>query len=971
MALEFGRPWFLLLLLLVPLMALWFRRARGGPLPWADRLALALRTVLVAALACALADLRFVQARKGRATALVQDISESIPDEARAAAAKSVERWLLDRDPEHEDVSYLVFAGGTGIETPFRGLGGLRPEDLRPLDPARVGSVLDRGATDVEAALRAAQASFPPESAARLVLLTDGNENRGEAAEAIRALAEAGVEVLVQPIRYDRPAEVLVEKVVAPPRARAGQPVSVRAVILSTEDGRPATLRFSDDQGRTLATREVTLRAGRNPFELRREFTAQGLHVTRVSVESPGDGDPVNNHGTAAVVAEGSPAVLVAARSEAEAEPLRRALVANDFFVNLVGLGDLPAGPGGLLPYECVVLVDASAADLGPARMRVLQAAVEETGIGLLAVGGPQSFSAGAWGGTPLEEVLPVTMDVSQKRVLPNGAVVVVLHTCEFAQGNDWARSISKAVVRSLGRKDWFGCVDFQGSFQAGTGAHWVVPLAQVDPGPMVAALDRANPNDMPSLHDCVASAVDALEKAPAYLKHLIVVSDGDPAMPSDAVVQRMVDLGITISAVAIAQHGVQDAMRPMTAATGGRYYDLPEGAVDTLPAIFMKEASVVRRSTVFEEPFVPAVSAIHESMKGVKPEEIPALGGYVVSSIKDRAELVLADPENGDPILAFWRKGLGVAAAFTSDFTGRWGAGWVAWDRYDKVVTQIVRACGRSLQRSAFGVSVEAAAGKGLAVVEAVDAAGNYVDGLAFEGTVVAPSGERTPLAVRQTAPGRYEAAFDASEPGIHLVSLLHDAPAEEAGGGPRKLQIRAACPVDYSPEHLALRSDASFFDRAAAAGARILGPGARPFLDPLPETRTQADAWRWALLAAVLLFPFEVAARRLRLDPGPLVARLAARLRGIRPRLPRRAAAPSGPPVIVTGATAVAGRAGEEARAAAEAAARSGPAGAAGPAPAPGSPAPPAAAPDPASDALLRAKKRARKQTRWEDNG
>ena len=969
MHLEFGRPWFLLLLLFIPLMFLWLRRSLGGPLPWADRFAMLLRAVLVAALAAALADLRFVQSVRGRSTAVVQDISESIPPEARTAAAKTVEGWLLDRDPEKEDVSYLVFADGTGIETPFRGLGGLRPEDLRPLDPSRVGSVLPRGASDLEGALRSTVASFPPDAARRIVLITDGNQTRGDAVEAIRELAASGVQVLVQPLRYDRPAEVLVEKVVAPPRARAGQPVSVRAVVVSTEDNREATVRFSDGEGRTLTSKTVTLRKGRNSFEVTREFTSQGLHSTRVTVESPGDGDPVNNQGTAAVVAEGSPAVLVAARVPEEAEPLQRALAANDFFVNIVGVGDLPASPGALLPYEAVILVDASAASLGPARMKMLQAAVEETGIGLLAVGGPESFSAGAWGGTPLEEVMPVTMDVSQKRVLPNGACVVVLHTCEFAQGNDWARTISKAVVRSMGKKDLFGAVDFSGAWGAapGSGVRWVVPLARVDPTAMTAALDKANPMDMPSLHDCVKAGVDALEKAPAHLKHMIVVSDGDPAMPSNAVVQKMVSLGITISAVAIAQHGgMRDAMQPMTQATGGRYYPLDEGQVDTLPAIFMKEASVVRRSTVSESPFTPALVAFHDAMKGVKPEEIPTLGGFVVTSAKERAETILAEPENGDPVFALWRKGLGVAGAFTSDLTGRWGKQWVAWEKYDKVVTQMVRAVARGVQRSPFGISVETAGGRGKAVIEAIDADGNYVDGLAFEGSVVAPSGGRKPLVVRQSAPGRYEADFEASEPGVHLVSLLHDAPAEEPGKEPKKLQIKAALPVDYSPEHLALSSDETFFRAAAAAGARILAPADRPFMEPLPETRTRADAWRLVLLAAVLLFPFEVAARRLRLDPGPLVARLRERWKGIRRAAPRPIPAPRAPAVAGSGAVARQGAAGAAAEAAAAAAREAKPADA-GPAPAGDAPGP--AAKD-SSDEFLRAKKRARKQTRWDDN-
>ncbi len=960
MGIELGRPLFLLILLAIPLSWWWFRRARGGRLSWPDRLSVLLRAVLIACLALALSEPRWVRSVEGRATAFVQDVSDSVPAAGREEAARWMDRVLLDRRPEKEDVAHLVFADGTGIERPFQGLGGLRPEDIRPLDPRRVGSVIERGESDVEEALRAAVASFPPEAARRVVLVTDGNETRGRAEDAVRDMVASGVEVLVLPVRYERRNEVLVRKVVAPPRARVGQPVATRAVVESTEDGVEAEIVFRDGRDREINRSAVTLDRGTRVFELKRTLDEAGLHEVRVQVEgAAGDGDPANNRGTAAIWAEGDAAVLLASRDPAASEPVRDALSKSGMAVRLVDLGDLPDQPGALLPYECLVLVDVAASDLTSAQMRMIRSAVEETGLGLVAVGGPHSFSAGAYGGTPLEEVLPVTMDVKQKRVLPNGACVVVLHTCEFPRGNDWARTIAKSVVRTLGRNDWFGCVDWEGA----TGATWVVPLSKGDRGAMIAALDAANPMDMPSLADCVQAGVEAMEKVNAHLKHMIVISDGDPMMPGKDLVQRMVQGGITISAVAIAQHGVQDAMKPMADATGGRYYALNEGEVETLPAIFMKEASVVRRSTVFEKDFTPLPAFPHEILKGILPDPLPPLHGYVVTSLKDRAELVLTESENSDPILAVWRKGLGVSAAFTSDLAGRWGKDWLGWDRYERFTAQLVRSCSRGMQRSPFSLRVEAQSGEGLAVVEAVDAEGNYVDRLAFEGRVVGPDGNSVPLRVLQTAQGRYEASFPATRPGVYLVALEHPLPGD-APENPVKAQVRAALPVDYSPEHLALKSDERFFERLAAAGAKVVPGDARPFLDPLPKSRTRIDAWRWLLLLAVLLFPLEVAARRLRLDPGPLARQAGAFLARLRGRLPRPAARRQAPVVVTTGAIATAGSAGDAAAAAARAEAPAAPR--AGEPAKPG-PASPGAPPPP--DDLLKAKRRAKKRNTWED--
>src|SRR5258706_909394 len=207
MPLGLGRRGVLLLPLAIPLVRWALRGARRGPLSWPDRLALVLRAVLIAALALALAEPRWVTPVKARATVFLQDISESVPASSRGEAAERIDWWMRDRDPLHEDVSYVVFADGTGIETPFRGLGGLRPEDIRPMDPRRVGSLIERGETDIRAALKAAEASFPPGVGRRIVLLTDGVETRGSAEAAVRDLVSAGtgVEVLVYPLRYKRP----------------------------------------------------------------------------------------------------------------------------------------------------------------------------------------------------------------------------------------------------------------------------------------------------------------------------------------------------------------------------------------------------------------------------------------------------------------------------------------------------------------------------------------------------------------------------------------------------------------------------------------------------------------------------------------------------------------------------------------------------------------------------------------------
>ena len=75
-------------------------------------------------------------------------------------------------------------------------------------------------ATNIASALKLSQASFPEDSAKRIVIVTDGNENLGDAKSVARSLADAGIGIDVVPIFVDSQAEVAVEKIALPPDIR-------------------------------------------------------------------------------------------------------------------------------------------------------------------------------------------------------------------------------------------------------------------------------------------------------------------------------------------------------------------------------------------------------------------------------------------------------------------------------------------------------------------------------------------------------------------------------------------------------------------------------------------------------------------------------------------------------------------------------------------------------------------------------
>ncbi len=115
---------------------------------------------------------------------------------------------------------------------------------------------------------------------------------------------------------------------------------------------------------------------------------------------------------------------------------------------------------------------------------------------------------------------------------------------------------------------------------------------------------------DMPSFDRSVQMAVAGLSGTDAVLRHIIIISDGDPAPPSAGLMSTIKTKKITVSTVGIGMgsHIVTANLQAIARATGGRYYQ-PSNPND-LPQIFIKEARTITRALIYEKPFQVPVTA-------------------------------------------------------------------------------------------------------------------------------------------------------------------------------------------------------------------------------------------------------------------------------------------------------------------------------------------------------------------------
>ncbi len=887
---------------LLPPLALFFGWTAWHSLadlsPARRNLALALRLLVLSLLVFALAGAQLVRFNEQLATMFVLDYSDSVSPEAKTRALDFIQKAAAGKR-EDDRFGIVVFGRESYVE--------LAPQAAKAI--SGIKTVVPTEFTDISGAMRLAMAGLPEGAQKRLVVLSDGNENLGDARQEALSAASNGVKVDVVSLASPQRREVLLERLTMPNEAKISEPIEVRVVARATQ-ATPGKINLFRD-GELIGSRDIQLEAGKNVFTFPQTVKKSGASTFEAKLEVPtgADTNAENNRALGFLNVQGKPRILLVSDDPTQDQFLTDALEKEKVNVEMRGPGGLPADLRGMQPYDAIVLDNIPAWELSGTQMLSLQSYVRDLGCGLVMVGGEQSYGPGGYRSTPIEETLPVTMDIKQMQYIPGGAVAMIMHSCEFPSGNDWAKSVCTQVVRQLGDQDYAGLIVF------GMDANMVFNgngMLKVGPnrGYMQTAIRGIDPGDMPDFDAALEVAYKGLMGTKAYLKHCIILSDGDPSPPAPALVAKFNAAKITVSTIVIQPHdpsGNQN-MWEIAREHGGRFYSVKNPS--QIPNIFLKEAATVSRSAIVEDTFVPKVVAESTILKGIGG--LPPLLGYVATSPKTTARQILKSKED-DPILATWQYGLGKSVAWTSDARRRWSAGWLPWSGYSKYWAQTVRWAMRTTTSADLQTNVSIDKGRGKVSIEAVDEKGNFVNFLNPKARLIKPDYKASDINLEQTGPGRYEAGFDARQLGTYLVNI------RTQSGDKTRSQITGGV-LPYSPEYASVGTDdfllRQIADRSNGDILKLEGDAPKVFNRPRTAARLPVDIWLPLLMLAACLFPLDVAVRRLLIGEEQLAAlsnRLrnrapkekpqrgddAARLRAARAeRDAKRAAAPASPP-------------------------------------------------------------------------
>ncbi len=245
-------------------------------MPGASSACLALKCAVFAVLAIALADPWASMRMQKLAVTVLLDTSASMPRES-LLHGEAMLRDLI-RKNSGASLRLITFAGRPNLRpVPQQADKVNIPEGVDPKEGM---------STDIEGAMQLALSTFPVQGARRILLISDGNENRGHALTAALRAREQGIAVFTVPAGGTAPLPVKVQSIASPQDVFSGERFTL-SLQLDSAGAIPARV-WITSQGREIGSAKADLHAGNNAVDVEARIAESGVNLMEVHISSAG-----------------------------------------------------------------------------------------------------------------------------------------------------------------------------------------------------------------------------------------------------------------------------------------------------------------------------------------------------------------------------------------------------------------------------------------------------------------------------------------------------------------------------------------------------------------------------------------------------------------------------------------------------------------------------------------------------------
>jgi len=765
------------------------------PLAWAAwewgrtrrRLALTLKAISLLAILLALAEPRLRVNETRVAVAVLVDTSDSIST-ADLARASQLAQSMQAAQGRHW-MRVVPFARSTRTLESNEQQGSWKLRQTAG-EPGR--------ATDMESGVREAIASLPSGLVPRVVLISDGKENKGSIARAAWQAQQLGIPIDTFALAGRPKPTLRLDSISLPSVAFTGEQFPIDLVVSAPQAG-PAQIELSAE-GHSLGKTSVQLQAGDNPVRMHTSLNTPGALDLSIAIRPDAAGSagaPAGEVRFEQAVTVRRPKILyVSSDDPAQDSHLPQTLEAAQFDVERTS--ELPRSR--LSDYQVVIFNDVDLETTPPFFKDEVESYVKQGG-GVLVIAGERSiYLEGKTKEDALDRTLPATLAPPRS---PEGtAVILIIDKSSSMEGKkiELARLAASGVVENLRPIDTVGVLMFDNSFE------WAVTPRHAEDRAMIKRLIAGiRPDGGTQIAPALTEAYNRVLPMPATYKHIVLLTDGISEEGDSMDLARAANnRKVTISTVGLGQDVNRTYLEKIAQLAGGKSYFLndPQG----LEQILLHDVLEHTGSTAVEKQMQPEVVKQAEILDGVGMDKAPPLKGYVRFIPKPSAEMILRI-DRKEPLLERWQYGLGRAAVFTSDAKARWAADWVAWSGYDKFWTNVTRDLLPRSQGSEATLEFDSANSDLVATYRL----GRDVEepAAAPEIFVFGPDGFRKPIEVKKVAAGTFRGLLPIGS----RQGLFRARPVEESRAFPEIGMYRPEAELDdYGSNETLLKQVAQY---------------------------------------------------------------------------------------------------------------------------------------------------------------
>ena len=713
-------------------------------------------------------------------------------------------------------------------------------------------------ATNIQAAVESAITLFEDGTSKRIVLITDGEENKGDILKSIPLINAENIDLKVYKVTGESGNEIYVDNVTIPDNISIGEEFSVQIDLESNYNASAKLTLFSGRE--KVGEQTVEVKKGSNSFIFRDVQNSGGFKSYRVTVEAEGDINKVNNEYSAYTNVVDKPNILIINGVKGDATALEGILKNGGANIKTISPASSPSTLNELLEYKSIVLNNVYKDDLTNGFMENIESYVKDYGGGVVTFGGEDSYALGGYKDTALERILPVNMDKKGKNEVPSISINLIIDKSGSMSSEGGgvskltlAKEAAMKAIDNLREIDDISVIAFDDTYDV------VVPTQKVtDKDYIKELISGIQIRGGTSIYPALEKGYNLQAESGAKIKHTILLTDGQDSIPYstyEELLDKFKTDNISLSTVAVGSDSNSGLLTQLAESCNGRSYYTD--IYTDIPRIFAQEVLMSVGTYIINEEFTPSIVSNHEVLAGVQTSEgIPALLGYIGTSLKDDAIEVLSSNRD-EPILAVRQYGIGKTVSFTSDIDGSWSRNYLTWEYGPQLIKNMVY----------YSIPTYGEEGH-LSITQCGNEAkvefynDNITSNTKITGVYNGEDGSEGEFTLTQSEPGKFEANIPLSELGFYNFSI------RQQEGEDITSTYKGAFALKYSDEYKFNTNSVKLDSLVSETKGSFINKVEEVFVGKLEKEYKKINLTNPLLIIALFLFLFDVAYRRLNLD-------------------------------------------------------------------------------------------------------